>query len=159
MEQAREFGHNGLQEDSMQSHEFAYAYHDAPPGDVPKDGWKRAEIHEIAELYPLARQLEAEMKALEYPRKDSFAMGLVLREAVCNAVRHGNRGDSSRAAVISYQLGAEAVLVEVADEGLGFNPYLAPDLFAEPPRGERKAGRGLFLMRVYMSWIRFNKRG
>jgi len=143
----------------MHSSEFAYAYHDAPPADVPQHGWQRAEIHEIAELYALARHLEAEMKALEYPRKDSFAMGLVLREAVCNAIRHGNRGDRSRAVLIHYHLSAEAVLVEVADEGLGFNPYLAPDLFAEPPRGQKKSGRGLFLMRVYMSWIRFNKRG
>ena len=143
----------------MHSHEFAYAYHEAPPADVPQNGWQRAEIHEITELYPVARQLEAEMKALEYPRKDSFAMGLVLREAVCNALRHGNRGDRSRAVLIHYHLSAAAVLVEVADEGPGFNPYLAPDLFAESPRGEKKCGRGLFLMRVYMSWIRFNKRG
>jgi serine/threonine-protein kinase RsbW len=143
----------------MHSQEYAYAYHDAPPIYLPRAGWRRVEICDIAEFYPAAKALEAEMKALEYPRKDRFAVGLVLREAVANALRHGNRGDRTKTVVISHHLSAEMTLIEVADEGAGFNPYLVPDLFGDERRQEQSRGRGLLLMRVYMSWIRFNNRG
>jgi serine/threonine-protein kinase RsbW len=143
----------------MGSQDYAYAYHDAPPSDFPKNGWKRLEIHEMTEVRAIDRQLEEEMRALGYPRKDSFAVALSLREAAANAIRHGNRGDKSRTVMVSYHLSPDEVQVEVSDEGFGFNPYLVPNPFGHQERGELATRRGLFLMRVYMSWIRFNKRG
>src|SRR6516225_9419722 len=73
---------------TMQDQSYAYAYHDAPPTQYPSDGWKRLEIHEFSELDPILRRLNLEMKVLGYPRKDTFAVGLVLLEAVRNAIRH-----------------------------------------------------------------------
>jgi anti-sigma regulatory factor (Ser/Thr protein kinase) len=143
----------------MQSRDYAYAYHQAPPCELPDDGWKRVEIHDSAGFYPVAKGVESAMKALDFPRKDSFAVGLVLREAVVNALRHGHRGDTTRAVLIGYHLSARAAFIEVADEGPGFNPYLVPDLFDDDGRGEGGRGRGLLLMRLYTNWIRFNKRG
>jgi serine/threonine-protein kinase RsbW len=143
----------------MHRHDYAYAYHEPPPSDLPSSGWKRAELHAIEDLGWLAKQLENEMKNLDYPRKDSFAAGLVLREAVVNAIRHGHRLDCSRTVLVSYHLTPEAVYIEVADEGLGFDPYLVPDLFDDPRRRGPARGRGLLLMRLYTSWIRFNQRG
>jgi serine/threonine-protein kinase RsbW len=52
----------------------------------------------------------------------------------------------------------DCVLAEVQDEGPGFRPADAPDPFAEENR-ERDGGRGLFLMRHYMSWVRYNPAG
>jgi anti-sigma regulatory factor (Ser/Thr protein kinase) len=143
----------------MQSQDYSYAYHEAPPSDCPTDGWKRLEVHTVIDTSPVVRQLEAEMRALGYSRKDGFAVGLVLREAVANAVRHGHGGDRSRTVLLGYHVSPEAVLVEVADEGFGFNPYLVSDpLIPSHQRGESRCW-GLLLMRIYMSWIRFNKRG
>jgi serine/threonine-protein kinase RsbW len=112
----------------------------------------------MVEVCALIRQLEAGMAELGYPRKDSFAVNLILRESLSNAIRHGHNGDQTRAVLINYHLSPEAVLVEVADEGNGFNPYAVPNPFEKDRRG-RSPGRGILLMRLYMSWIRFNRRG
>jgi serine/threonine-protein kinase RsbW len=143
----------------MQSQDNAYAYYDAPPTALPLAGWKRWEIHALAEVTPIIRQLEVEMKALEYPRKDSFAIGLVLREVVSNAIRHGHRGDASRPVMIHSCVGIDLVLLEVVDEGRGFDPHAIPNPLMESREGRFPPRWGLLLMRLYTSWIRFNKRG
>jgi len=142
----------------MQGQDHSYAYHAAPPSDCPKDGWRRLEVHRVTETAAIARQLEAEMNALAFPRKDGFAVGLVLREAVANAIRHGHRGDTSRTVLLGYHVSPNEVLLEVADEGFGFNPRLVSDPLIEDERGQSPRW-GLLLMRIYMNWVRFNKRG
>jgi serine/threonine-protein kinase RsbW len=143
----------------MQSKDHAYAYHDAPPIQCPTDGWRRLEIHELADLDPIVKKLIAEMKALGYPRKDSYAVSLVLMEAVSNAIRHGNQGDKTRTVEIHYHLIREEVVLEVTDEGSGFDPNLVPNPLGEDAEAGRSRRWGLMLMRIYMTWIRFNKRG
>jgi serine/threonine-protein kinase RsbW len=143
----------------MQGQEYRHAYHEALPSPLPRDGWRRAEIHETNEISPLAKQFEADMRDLGYPRKDSFAVVLALGEAAGNAIRHGNQGDRSRSAVIGYHLSEDEVLLEVMDEGRGFDPYLVPSPLADEIARDKPSGRGLFLMRVYMTWIRYNRRG
>jgi anti-sigma regulatory factor (Ser/Thr protein kinase) len=141
----------------MGNKDLSYAYHAAPPSDQPRDGWKRLEIHKLSEVAPVVKEVEAEMKGLGYPRKDTFAVGLAILEATANAVRHGHHGDSRRTVLLNYHVGSTEILIEVADEGFGFNPYLVPNPMEEDAR--RASGRGLFLLRVYMTWIRFNQRG
>jgi serine/threonine-protein kinase RsbW len=93
------------------------------------------------------------MRVLGYPRKDIFAVLLALREAVANAVQHGNRGTQAKQVRISYLVTAEHVLVEVQDEGSGFDPASVPNPFTQGNGGRPKHRRGLFLIRVYMSWL------
>jgi serine/threonine-protein kinase RsbW len=143
----------------MQLQGYEYAYHDAPPSECPTDGWKRLRIHELVEVHAIIKKLVAEMKRLGYPRKDTFAAGLLLHESVTNAIRHGNRGDKTRTVAINYHVIPEEVLIEVTDEGFGFNPYLVTNPLAEVPDNGRVRHWGLFLMRVYASWVRFNRRG
>ncbi|HEV3261250.1 MAG TPA: ATP-binding protein [Gemmataceae bacterium] len=142
----------------MISRDWAYAYHSALPSDCPQDNWKRVEIHVAKDLGPIVKAMTDGMKALGYPRKDRFAVELAAWEATVNAIKHGHGGDPSRTVLLSYCLGPTEVLLEVADEGFGFNPYLIPNPLDEMNL-DRDSGRGLFLMRVYMTWIRFNKRG
>jgi serine/threonine-protein kinase RsbW len=52
----------------------------------------------------------------------------------------------------------ERVLAEVQDQGAGFDPRQVPDPLA-PENRDRPRGRGLLLMRSYLSWVRFNRRG
>jgi anti-sigma regulatory factor (Ser/Thr protein kinase) len=143
----------------MQRPEYQPAYHDAFPSLLPKDGWHRQEIHDPAELFELAEQLEADMRALGYPRRDTFAVALGLREAATNALQHGNRADATRSVLICCHVSPQEVLLEIADEGHGFDPLQVPNPLTDDRYRDRLVGRGLFLMRVYMSWIRFNKRG
>ena len=48
--------------------------------------------------------------------------------------------------------------LEVKDEGKGFDPQRVPDPLA-PVNLERPGGRGVLLMRHYMTWVRYNRRG
>jgi serine/threonine-protein kinase RsbW len=98
------------------------------------------------------------MRILGYPGKDLFAMRLALAEAVINAFRHGNLGDPSKAVRVSYLVTPLEVAAEVEDDGAGFDPEQVSDPLAGV-NIERVSGRGVFLMRVYMSGVSFNRRG
>jgi serine/threonine-protein kinase RsbW len=50
------------------------------------------------------------------------------------------------------------VVLEVEDQGQGFDPDQVPDPRREPYM-DRPGGRGLFLMRTYMTWVSFNREG
>jgi serine/threonine-protein kinase RsbW len=93
-----------------------------------------------------------------YAAKDVFAVRLALEEALVNALKHGNQEDPTRSVRVSYLAGPERVLVEVQDEGDGFDPSDVPDPLT-PENLERSSGRGLHLMRTYMTWVRFSNRG
>ena len=118
----------------------------------------RAQVYSPSEMQPVLERLERWMKFLDYPRNDVFAVSLALHEAATNAFRHGNGGDSTKYIQVTYRVDVAEVLVEVQDQGSGFDPDLVPDPLAEEYR-DRPGGRGLFLMRAYVSWMAFNQQG
>jgi serine/threonine-protein kinase RsbW len=81
-----------------------------------------------------------------------------LQEAVSNAFRHGNRGDRGKNIDLRYAVSAAEVLLEVEDQGAGFDPDQVPNPLAEENL-YRLGGRGLFFMRAYMTWVSFNREG
>jgi serine/threonine-protein kinase RsbW len=93
-----------------------------------------------------------------YADAEIFGVRLALEEALVNAVKHGNRNDSTKCVWASWHVGAQRVFVEIEDEGEGFDPRAVPDPCA-PENLERSCGRGLLLMRTYMSRVRYNRRG
>jgi serine/threonine-protein kinase RsbW len=115
-------------------------------------------MHSPAELGPIAEKLERWMRVLGYPSKDLFAVTLAAREAVTNAYRHGNRCNRKKCIHFRYLVTPDEVLLEVEDEGRGFDPQQVTDPLAEGNL-DRPGGRGLFLMRVYMTWVTFNREG
>src|SRR5262249_42638716 len=115
-------------------------------------------LHAPADLRPLCRLLEARMRVLSYSSLDIFAVKLGLHEAVTNAHLHGNRSDRGKIIRVRYLVTATEVLVEVEDQGRGFDPNQVPNPFTEDKQG-RPGGRGLFMMRAYMTWVSFNGKG
>jgi serine/threonine-protein kinase RsbW len=99
-----------------------------------------------------------EMAATGFPEDDVFAVCLGLNEALLNAVLHGNGGDPTKRVRVSYHVTAERVVAEVEDEGPGFDPDAVPDP-RTPENLERLGGRGLLLMRSYLTWVRYNPQG
>jgi serine/threonine-protein kinase RsbW len=81
-----------------------------------------------------------------------------VEEALVNAIKHGNGLNPSKKVRIAYHVRAEHFEIVVADEGPGFDPDEVPDPTA-PENLERCCGRGLMLMRHYMSEVAFNRRG
>jgi serine/threonine-protein kinase RsbW len=114
--------------------------------------------HSPAELGTFFDLIEDVLWLMDYPRKDVFAVQLGLHEAVMNAYRHGNRRDPNKSIHIRYVVTADEAVFEVADEGPGFDPSAAPDPLAAVNL-DRPGGRGLFLMRTYMTWVSFNREG
>jgi serine/threonine-protein kinase RsbW len=129
-----------------------------PPGEQRSTSWHRAGLSRLDEVVPTAEAVVAAMAAAGYAETDLFAMRLGLEEAIVNGLKHGNRGDPARRVSVRYRVGPEQALVEVEDQGPGFNPGDVPDPLA-PENLERPSGRGLLLMRAYLTWVRYSDRG
>jgi serine/threonine-protein kinase RsbW len=79
-------------------------------------------------------------------------MSVAVREAVVNAIRHGNRQDESKRVHVRFTLHDRALEIQVRDEGRGFNPASIADPLA--PENLLKAyGRGIFFMRQFMDEV------
>jgi serine/threonine-protein kinase RsbW len=128
--------------------------------DEPKvqDGWHLAHLSATREIAPLLDAVAGVMTGLGFPDKDVFGVRLALEEALVNSVKHGHRNDPTKRVLLRYKVVDEYALVEVEDQGPGFDPFQVPDPTA-PESLERPCGRGLLLMRAYASWIRHNERG
>jgi serine/threonine-protein kinase RsbW len=98
------------------------------------------------------------LEAHEFPPHDVFAVRLALEEALVNAIKHGNGMDPDKSVHIQCAINAEKVRIEIQDEGNGFRPDEVPDPTTDENL-ERPCGRGLMLMRSFMSLIEFNEVG
>lgn len=90
------------------------------------------------------------LRTFQFSEKVIFGIKLAMEEALVNAVRHGNRMDDTKLVRIRFTVNAEHCLIEIEDQGPGFRPEEVPDPTA-PENLERPSGRGLFLMRAYMT--------
>ena len=127
----------------------------AGPGSVHSH---RGSLRTAAQMIPVLDAVAAAMGAAGYPAADLFAVRLSLEEALVNALKHGNRDDPGRVVRLTWYVGPSFVAATVRDEGEGFDPRRVPDPLA-PENQDRPGGRGLLLMRHYMTRVRFNRRG
>jgi serine/threonine-protein kinase RsbW len=103
-------------------------------------------------------QIIALAKELGYGEHDVFAIHLSVEEALVNAIKHGNGSDPSKKVHIDFSGDDDEFWIRIADEGPGFDPQSVPDPTA-PENLERPCGRGLMLMRYYMTEVNFLDRG
>jgi serine/threonine-protein kinase RsbW len=121
-------------------------------------GWHQHVLRTSCELRGPLQQLLDAMRGHGYDPHALFGVRLALEEAVVNAIKHGHRGDTAKTVHVRYQLCERQLLVEVQDEGPGFDPEGLPDPLA-PENLERPGGRGVFLIRHYMTWVAYNDSG
>ena len=79
-------------------------------------------------------------------------------EAIVNAIKHGNQLDTSKRVFVKYHVSHERFEIHIKDEGPGFDPMDVPDPMA-PENLERECGRGLLLMKHYMTEVKFHAPG
>jgi serine/threonine-protein kinase RsbW len=82
----------------------------------------------------------------------AFGVDLAVREAITNAVLHGNKEDESKFVRVTVRHSPEELEIKVEDEGEGFNPNCVPD----PTAAEnilKTTGRGIFFMRNFMDEV------
>ena len=82
----------------------------------------------------------------------AFGIDMAVREAVTNAVLHGNRQDENKTVDIVLKSSPDAVEISVHDQGPGFNPEEVPDPTAEE-NILKASGRGIFFMRSFMDEV------
>lgn len=92
------------------------------------------------------------------PRRLQFNLRTALAEALANAIEYGNRQDPAKRVRVEIACGREAVRIDVADDGAGFDPSRVPDPTAAE-NVEQEAGRGLFVLRHLVDHVEFNERG
>ena len=84
-------------------------------------------------------------------------VGLAMREAVINAMIHGNRRDPARKVEVTLDARPSRFEAKVSDEGAGFDPERRSDPTAEANL-LNTSGRGLLLMRAFVDEVRFRRR-
>src|SRR5580704_15291778 len=98
------------------------------------------------------------LEELRFEDRDVFGIRLALEEALVNAIKHGNQMDPSKTVRIMCRAGYQKVRIEIEDQGEGFHPAEVPDPTADENL-ERPCGRGIMLMRAFMTSITFNPSG
>ncbi len=83
-------------------------------------------------------------------------IGVALREAVANAIKHGNHQDPGKRVYLSFRLEGSDLMIVVGDEGEGFEPGDVPDPLA-PENQLKTSGRGIFYMRTFMDDVSFSR--
>jgi CheY-like chemotaxis protein len=89
---------------------------------------------------------------------DNSNLFVALDEAFVNAVKHGNRNDSSKLVRITAELSSKEARFTIEDEGEGFNVQEIPDP-RDPENLFKTSGRGVLLIYNIMDEVKYNARG
>lgn len=83
-----------------------------------------------------------------------FRIGVSVREAVVNAIQHGNGADETKKVEVRFAMAPDGLVISVHDEGRGFEMVDLPD-----PRDAdnllKSSGRGIFYMRSFMDDVEY----
>ncbi len=85
-----------------------------------------------------------------------FAIDMAVREAVTNAVLHGNRQDESKTVEVNYSCSSTELSISVRDRGTGFDPVRVADPTAEQNL-LKASGRGMLFMRNFMDDVQWER--
>jgi serine/threonine-protein kinase RsbW len=107
----------------------------------------------VCKVEAAAEKLAAEAGLDEDER---FHVTMAVREAVVNAVLHGNEYDPARKIAVGLENTGKSLVFTIADQGRGFTPEGVPDPLA-PENLLRGTGRGIFLIRSLMDEVHFRQ--
>ncbi len=101
-------------------------------------------------------QTQAQYFASEagFSEADRHEVAMAVREIVINAIAHGNAYDPAKRVKLEFELTPAELVIEIQDEGAGFDPNHQPDPLA-PENLMRQSGRGMLLARAFMDQIDF----
>jgi serine/threonine-protein kinase RsbW len=113
----------------------------------------------INEISPLIDRLMLLIKEGDCVVGEEINIEIALREAITNAVLHGNKANPEKAVTICCEVGlGSGVSVIVRDEGQGFDTANVSDP-TTTENIECGHGRGIYLMRALMDEVHFEQGG
>src|ERR1700756_2329955 len=120
------------------------------------DAWIPSEVKAIS---PLVDRLMRLIEGSHCITGEEPAVELALREALSNAVVHGNRLNTHKLVHVRCRCKVgEGISLMVSDQGQGFDAHAIPDpLAVENLEAER--GRDIHLMKLAMDEVSFGQRG
>src|SRR5262252_287352 len=90
----------------------------------------------------------------------SHWVSVAIRESVINAIKHGNRNDSSKHVFVEFEaastLKVPELMIRVRDQGAGFDPTEVADPLA-PENPLKSSGRGIFLNRRFRDDVQLQR--
>jgi serine/threonine-protein kinase RsbW len=120
------------------------------------DAWIPSEISAIS---PLVERLMRLIEGSHCIRGEESAVELALREALNNAVVHGNRLDAHKLVHVRCRCHVgKGISITVSDQGQGFDPSAVPDPLSVDNL-DAEHGRGIHLMKLAMDEVSFEQRG
>ena len=120
------------------------------------DAWIPSEVRAIS---PLVDRLMRLIEGSRCITGEEHAVELALREALNNAVVHGNRMDARKLVHVRCRCKVgQGVSLIVSDQGQGFDPRSVPDCVTVENL-EADHGRGIHLMKLAMDDVSFKQGG
>jgi serine/threonine-protein kinase RsbW len=109
---------------------------------------------DIAHIERIVGLVQRECLEMEFgARQVNLNVPVALTEALSNAILRGNRDDPAKHVHVRAEVGDERLVVEVEDEGPGFDLAAATRDPTTPDRIDQEDGRGLFLMHKLMDRV------
>ncbi|MBS1554828.1 MAG: ATP-binding protein [Bacteroidota bacterium] len=119
----------------------------------------RIEIPSLAENIRMIESFIDNAKEKYHLNDDIYGnIMIAVTEAVNNAIKHGNRNDSSKNVALSLSLAEGLIKFKVEDEGSGFDYHNLPDP-TTAENLEKPGGRGIFLMKHLADEVEFADNG
>lgn len=120
----------------------------------------RLTIHSVFDTLDLIQVVSDQLSALAGLDEDATHwVGVSVRESVINAIKHGNRNDSSKRVFVDFEAAPETapeLTIRVRDQGAGFDPEELADPLA-PENLLKASGRGIFLIRNFMDQVELRR--
>lgn len=113
---------------------------------------------ETAQGQRVQERIIALLEQMGYSQKDVFGVKLALEEALVNAIKHGNGMDPNKVVRVKCQVSHQEARITITDEGPGFDPESVPDP-TDDENLEKPGGRGIMLMKAFMSEVEYGKNG
>jgi serine/threonine-protein kinase RsbW len=117
----------------------------------------RIQIDSRLEFIDMIQQATEDVcRAARFGRETVFNLSLAVREAVINAIRHGNRMTREKQVHVVLRLDRDKLSVTVRDEGDGFDFEQLNDP-RDPDNLFKSTGRGLFFIRSFVDRVAFSR--
>ena len=117
----------------------------------------RVQIDSRFELIELVQRLADDVcRTAGLGRDATMNIGLAIREAVANAIKHGNRLEAEKQVSVVFRLGPRKVMVAVRDQGAGFDLNEVEDPL-DPGNLFKSDGRGIFFMKSFVDDVAFSR--
>ncbi len=110
---------------------------------------------DLAQVEPVCRDARELLGKTGLSRHE-FAVDLLLREFLNNAIVHGNREDPDKRVAYDFRVGPRLISIVIRDEGAGFRPRR--DGFKLPDPAV-PGGRGLAIGKAYADRLQYNRKG